>query len=102
MLGGIGGVSPSYFVTETTFDDLKATGNLRLIRDVDLRNKVNDYYRVFANNHARVLARTTDFSKYILSILPAEKRQAIDMAARSVCVYNVCYWPEAEVRVLES
>ena len=79
MYGGIGGVSPNYFVTETTFEDLKATGNLRLIRDVELRDKINVYYRIFANNHARVLARTTGYSNYVLSILPAEKRQNVDM-----------------------
>lgn len=81
MFGGIAGVSPSYFVTETTFEDLKATGNLRLIRDVELRGKINIYYRSFANNHARVTARTTGYSKYVLSILPAEKRQNISMEA---------------------
>jgi len=80
-LGGIGGASPNYFVTETTFDDLKATGNLRLIRDVDLRNKINDYYVDFGNNHERVLARTTGYSKYVHSILPAEKRQNMNMEA---------------------
>jgi len=80
-LGGIGGVSPTYFVIETTFDDLTATGNLRLIRDVELRNKFNIYYIAFGANYARVLARTTGYSKYVHSILPAEKRQDFNMEA---------------------
>ncbi len=77
-IGGRGGASPSYFVTATTFEDMKATGNLRLIRDAELRSKINAYYVGFDNNHTRLLARTTGYFMFVHSIFPAEKRQNID------------------------
>lgn len=80
-LGGMGGASPRHFVTATTFEDLKATGNLRLIRDTELRSKINDYYVGFDNDHARVLARTTGYFMFVHSILPVEKRQNFNMEA---------------------
>ncbi len=38
--GGIGGTSATRWFTSTTIEDLKSTGNLRLIRDVDLRRNI--------------------------------------------------------------
>jgi hypothetical protein len=80
-LAGLGGIAPRYFVTSTTFDDLKSTGNLRLIRDTELRSKINGYYVDFGNDHARVVARTTLYAEFVHSILPAEKREINDMEA---------------------
>lgn len=77
--GGIGGASPTYFVTATAFEDLKATGNLRLIRNTELRSKINRYYVSFENNHPRIVARTTGYFMFVHSILPAEFRQSINM-----------------------
>ena len=73
-LGGIGGASPNYFVNTTTFEDLKATGNLRLIRDTDIRSKINQYYSGYENNHRRTVARTTGYFMFVHKILPAELR----------------------------
>ena len=39
-LGGLLGASTSKWITDTTFEDLKSTGNLRLIRDPELRWKL--------------------------------------------------------------
>ena len=40
-LGGLLGASSTHWVRDTTFEDLKSTGNLRLIRNVDLRQKIS-------------------------------------------------------------
>jgi len=80
-LGGIGGAYPNYFVTATTFDDLKATGNLRLILDADIRSKLNQYYVNFDNQHRRLLARRTGYFMYVHSFLPAELRDRLAMDA---------------------
>ena len=80
-LGGIGGASPNYFVNTTTFDDLKATGNLRLIQDTDIRGKLSDYYNLYENNHGRTVERKTGYFMFVHSILPAELRQNISMEA---------------------
>ena len=80
-LGGIGGAYPNYFVTATTFDDLKATGNLRLILDADIRSKLNQYYVNYDNQHRRMLARRTGYFMYVHSFLPAELRDRLAMDA---------------------
>jgi hypothetical protein len=77
--GGIGGASPSYFVNRTTFDDLKATGNLRLILDTGIRSKLSTYYFNYDNNHARILARVSGYFMFVHSILPAELRDDFNM-----------------------
>ena len=79
-LGGIGGASPSYFVNRTTFDDLKATGNLRLILDTGIRSKLSTYYFNYDNNHARILARVSGYFMFVHSILPAELRDDFSTA----------------------
>lgn len=78
-LGGIGGASPAYFVTATTFEDLKATGNLRLIRNTDIRSQLNNYYVNFESQHDRILARRTGYFMYVHSMLPAELRDSMTM-----------------------
>ena len=77
--GGIGGASPSYFVNRTTFEDLMATGNLRMIQDTGIRSKLSQYYFNYANNHARVMARVTGYFMFVHSILPAELRDDFNM-----------------------
>ena len=46
-LAAIGGASSTHWVVNTTFQDLINTGNLRLIRDSDLRRKIATYYEDF-------------------------------------------------------
>jgi hypothetical protein len=74
-LGAIGGASPNYFVVATTFEDLKATGNLRLIKDTEIRRKLNQYYVDYVNQHERILSRRTGYFMFVHAILPAELRQ---------------------------
>ena len=80
-LAAIGGASPNYFVTPTTFEDLKATGNLRLINDTEIRRKLNKYYDDYKNQHQRILSRRTGYFMLVHEILPAELRQNMTMDA---------------------
>jgi hypothetical protein len=79
--GGIGGASPYYFVNTTTFDDLKATGNLRLILDTDIRGELSAYYNLYENNHRRTVERKTGYFMFVHTILPAELRQDLSIEA---------------------
>ncbi len=80
-LGGIGGASPTYFVTATTFEDIKATGNLPLIRDKDMRGRLSSYYIRFERTHPRIMVRRTGYFMFVHAILPAERRDNISMEA---------------------
>lgn len=73
-MGGMGGVSPTPWTTSTTFEDLKGTGNLRLIRDTEMRRKLSDYYRSAEDFNSRQKARVTGYVRFVHSILPAELR----------------------------
>ena len=86
-LGGIAGLSPTYWVTTTTFDDLKATGNFRLIRSAEFRNKVNEYYRDYEDDYRRLQARTTGYAMFIHSIYPSELRD--EKSVESVEAFGV-------------
>ncbi len=82
--GAIGGASPNYFVTATTFEDLKATGNLRLISNTGIRSALNNYYDIYANNHRRTVARKTGYFMFVHSIMPSELRADLNMEAIDV------------------
>jgi len=80
-LGGLGGASSTYWVTSTTFEDLKFTGNLRLIRDADLRTKIVRYYDDFDTFYTRSRDRKTGYVEFVHSLLPAELREDMNLAA---------------------
>jgi hypothetical protein len=80
-LGGLGGASSTYWVTDTTFEDMKSTGNLRLIRDAELRRKIGRYYSDFETFFARSRDRTTGYVNFVHSKLPAELRDEMSFAA---------------------
>lgn len=80
-LGGMGGASSTRWVTSTTIDDLISTGNLRLIRDADLRRKIARYYADFDTLYGRSRDRRSGYVKYVHTLLPAELRQDMDLAA---------------------
>ena len=79
-LGGIAGLSPTYWVTTTTFDDLIATGNFRLIRSAEFRNRISKYYKDYEDDFRRIQARTTGYAMFVHSIYPSELRDATDDA----------------------
>lgn len=80
-LGGLGGASSTHWVTSTTFEDLKFTGNLRLIRDADLRTKIVRYYDEFDTFYTRSRDRKTGYVDFVHSLLPAELREDMNLAA---------------------
>lgn len=80
-LGGIGGASSTRWVTSTTFDDLESTGNLRLIRDADMRRRIARYYDDFDTLYNRSRDRKSGYVKFVHTLLPAELRGEMDFDA---------------------
>lgn len=79
--GGIAGASAASWYTDTTFQDIRATGNLRLIKDPDIRAKISRYYETVQSEALRVEARFTDYVSFVHAIIPAELRDDIDLDA---------------------
>ena len=80
-LGGLGGVSATNWATSTTFEDMKATGNLRLIQDSELRQRIARYYYDFDQLQIRSRDRTTGYASFVHSAFPAELREELNSAA---------------------
>lgn len=80
-LGALGGASPTNWTTNTTFEDLKSTGNLRLIRNADLRRDITRYYEEFDEFHVRSRDRKTEYARTVWSVMPAELREDMNLAA---------------------
>jgi hypothetical protein len=78
-LGALGGASPTNWTTNTTFEDLKSTGNLRLIRNADLRRKITRYYEEFDEFHTRSRDRQTEYAETVWSVMPAELREDMNL-----------------------
>jgi len=77
--GGIAGTVAATWYTDTTFQDLRATGNLRLIKDPDIRAKISRYYEGMQSEALRVEARFTNYVTFVHAVLPAELRDDIDL-----------------------
>jgi hypothetical protein len=82
-LGGLGGASSTYWITNTTFEDMKATGSLRLIRDPEMRRTIGTYYGDFETFFARSRDRKTGYVRFVHSRLPSELRDDMDLSAIS-------------------
>lgn len=80
-LGGLIGASSVAWVTRTTFEDLVSTGNLRLIRDPELRREILIYYDNVDKGYVSRLGRRTGYAEFIHSLLPAELREDMDLAS---------------------
>ncbi len=76
---GMQGASVTAWVTDTTFQDLRSTGNLRLIQDSEIRAKITSYYAALRAQLARVEARHTDYVAFVHSIIPGEFRDNMDL-----------------------
>lgn len=79
--GGIAGTSAASWYTDTTFQDMRATGNLRLIKDPEIRAEISRYYEAVQSEALRVEARFTNYVPFVHAILPAELRDDIDLGA---------------------
>jgi len=76
--GGMMGASVTGWITDTTFLDMRATGNLRLIQSPEIRGKISDYYEGVDSLVKRIQSRLTDYISFVHSVLPAELRNDID------------------------
>ena len=76
--GGRGGTSATRWVTSTTIEDLKSTGNLRLIRDVDLRRNIARYYHDMEMLYIRSRDRRTGYTAFVFSQLPMKLSDALE------------------------
>ena len=77
-LGGVGGTSAVGWYTDTTFQDMRATGNLRLIQDPAIRAEISEYYEVMEFEALRVERRFTRYVSFVHSVMPSELRDDID------------------------
>lgn len=80
-LGGIGGASSTHWVADTTFEDMKSTGSLRLIRNADLRTNIARYYDEFDALYVRSRDRKTGYAMFVHSLLPAELRDEMSLTS---------------------
>lgn len=78
-LGGVMGTSAVDWFTDTTFQDMRATGNLRLIQDASIRAEIAEYYEMLESRTLRVEARFSNYVPFVHSVMPAELRENIDM-----------------------
>jgi hypothetical protein len=65
----LGWVSPSFRVG--TFEELRSTGNLGLIRNVELRAALGDYDIELTEILSRINARRTSFPQFVYTLLPS-------------------------------
>jgi len=56
---------------QTTFEDLRGTGNLGLVSDPSLRTEIVAYYESWRFNAARVEARRSELPPAVYSLLPS-------------------------------
>lgn len=80
-MGGVSGMSGGGYTSRATFDDLKSTGNLRLIRNGDLRGEIVSFYNNAASQEDRIRARLSGYAMFVHGIYPAELRDSLDMPA---------------------
>jgi hypothetical protein len=80
-MAAIGGVSPTYVVRRSTFDDLVSTGNLRLISDSQVRTKITSYCASYDVRYRRTSARLTGYPAFVVGLLPSELRNELTLTA---------------------
>jgi len=78
-LGGVMGTSAAAWYTDTTFQDMRATGNLRLIQDPAIRAEISEYYEAMENETLRVERRFSNYVPFVHSIIPAELRDGFNL-----------------------
>ena len=88
-LGGVLGTSAGSWFTDTTFQDMRTTGNLRLIKDAAIRAEISEYYEMLQRQTRRVERRFSDYVPFVHSVMPAELRDEID--AESLEQFGIDY-----------
>jgi hypothetical protein len=64
----------------TTFQELHSTGNLRLLRDPDLRAAIVQYYASAEGDYLRIEGRRTRYGPMTYELLPRSAEFALDSA----------------------
>lgn len=82
-LGGQLGVARPVVGVDDTFEDLRSTGNLRLIRDATVRRRIANYFRANERLSDALQARQTAYPQFVHAFLPAELRGNFNIAAVS-------------------
>jgi hypothetical protein len=59
-------------VHDVTFQELRSSGNLNLIRDAELRAQLSSYYSAYTNMAATVDAREPDFNALTYRLIPRQ------------------------------
>lgn len=67
-------------VRTTTFQELHSTGNLRLLRDPNLRAAVVGYYASAERDYLRIEGRRTRYGPLTYELLPRQSEFALDSA----------------------
>ena len=80
-LGALGGASSTHWVVNTTFEDLINTGNLRLIRNSDLRQMIATYYEDFEEFFMRSRDRRTGYARFVWAVMPGELRDEMTLSS---------------------
>lgn len=80
-MGGIGSATRQSWIADNVYRDLVSTGNLRLIRDPGLRGRVSQYYGYTDSMIERLRGRHTGYVLYVHTIMPAELRDDVNLAA---------------------
>jgi len=65
----------------TTFQDLQSTGNLRLVRDQELRAQIVAYYTSADGAYDRIRARRTAYGPLTYQLVPRAQEFVLDSAA---------------------
>lgn len=78
-LAGSMGVANATWVQRTTFNEMNSTGNLRLIRDPELRARVVRYYTDMQVLGNRVDSRRSNYALSVHRLMPAEMRDSLDL-----------------------
>jgi hypothetical protein len=71
-------------VQTTTFEELQSTGNLRLLRNEDLRTKVVRYYTSAEGDYLRIAGRRTRYGPLTYELLPRKAEFVLDSAVAGV------------------
>jgi hypothetical protein len=67
-------------VRNTTFQELHSTGNLRLLRDPDLRAAIVRYYTSAEGDYLRIQGRRSEYGPLSYELLPRQSEFVLDSA----------------------
>lgn len=79
--GGMMSGSAERWYADSTFLDLRSTGNMRLIEDPKLRFAIDDYYGLINARFQALAGRHTGYVSFVHTAIPAELRENLSLEA---------------------